>query len=265
MGQENQAIAVLKEGVELARSIGEHRLEKKAELDLVNMKVDLGGAPLAELQSEAEEAMQVLSDFGPSEELSHATALLGTINLRRGEMREAALRYEAAAELGRRGDSLYAETQSRQDFLVAMCLGPHHVDQLLKRGQLELAWARSRGVLRLEATALWVMAAAEAMLDHFGDADELLQEIDSLTQRLTLETVMVRVLLRGPVSLACWPVDPNMPRKDCVPYASSWNEPISGLRCSRGRPFHCFGQGVGTAVRLSLDTCRQAGGPASTL
>lgn len=197
IGQTGEATALLTTAAQLARSKGERRLQMKAELNLINIKVDEGGAPLAELQAGTEEAVHVLSDLGPSEELSHATALLGGIHMRRGEMRKSALRCEEAAELGRRGGSIFAETQSRKDVLVSMCLGPHHAEEVLARGRRELDWARSRSALRLEATALWAMATAEAMRDRFGDADELLQEIDSLTQRLTLETVVGESFAEG--------------------------------------------------------------------
>lgn len=191
IGQINQATAVLTEAVDLAQSIGDHRLKTKADLTLLNIKVDLGGARLAELQSQAEKAVDVLSEFGPSEELSHATALVATTHLRRGQMREATVRYEAAAEQGSRAGSLYAETMCRRDALGSMSLGPYHVADIVHKARLELDWARARGSLRLEGTALWASALAEAMSGRFDEANGFLQEIDSLVQRLGLRRLSV--------------------------------------------------------------------------
>lgn len=200
-GHVDDATAVLREASELAEANGDRRLQTKADLSLIKIDVDHGGSSLEDLQPRAESAVAVLKEFPPSEELAHATALVASIHARRGQLRQAASHFDEAGGVGSRAGSLYAMAESRRHSLFCMWLGPHHVDDILRRGREEAAWARDKGTLRLLGWSLCAMALAEGMKNHVDAAQEFLEQADAIRQRLGLEAILGDVISYPPAEV----------------------------------------------------------------
>jgi tetratricopeptide (TPR) repeat protein len=91
---------------------------------------------------------------------------------------------ETAADHGRRAGDDYAEAGSRHGVLVAKTLGPCPVGEVLRHARSEIAWARERGELRVEATALSVVALCEAMRGQFSEAHDLITRLESIEDQV---------------------------------------------------------------------------------
>ena len=180
----SEAAGVLEEGIELARTAGDRRVEVRGLVSLLNFKLDMGLVRPEAIRAQIAEALQRLGGLVPSAESCHALAVIAGTYFYGGSMRQARHFFEESADHGRRAGVDYAEGFWRADLLNAAWLGPDPIGEVVALAEDDLTWARARGARRLEATALSVVAGGEAMRCNQPRARRHLDELATIHRQL---------------------------------------------------------------------------------
>ena len=149
----------------------------------------MGHGDLDAIRAQAWEALHGLEGHIPSNESCHALAVIGATYFHGGSLRHARTFMEESADHGRRAGLDYAESFSRASLLDAAWFGPDPVAEVVALAENDLAWARARGAMRLEATALSVLAGGEAMRCNNPRSRGFLDELVSIRGQLRFQDI----------------------------------------------------------------------------
>jgi class 3 adenylate cyclase/tetratricopeptide (TPR) repeat protein len=172
-----RAEAAFMRGLNAARALGNRDAEARANLYLLNIKVDQGQLSLDELVGKLGELEQRVGKLHNPETAAHGQALLGAAYINQGALAQARTKWDLAVAQADRSESNYVRSEARVGTLLSSLWGPDHIDDVLARAREYLRWANERGALRLRAAALAVLALVLTMGGRSDESEAHLEEL----------------------------------------------------------------------------------------
>jgi class 3 adenylate cyclase/tetratricopeptide (TPR) repeat protein len=175
-----EALEAYGKAIEAAEAAGDVRRATHGALGILEVRGFLGqeGEPPASQPDVVTDAVRLFNELGDLRGLAKAWRAKAYDYWTTGRLTRAAGASRRAIGFARRAadEQLEAEALSSRCFILFW--GPRHVSEVTNDVQETLQWARSRGLRRLEADALRILARIAAMQRRFPEARALLREAD---------------------------------------------------------------------------------------
>jgi tetratricopeptide (TPR) repeat protein len=188
-----RADEVLTEAIETARSTGDRRLEARAGVRRVFVRLLLD--PEASQALSLQEVERYIGFFEESSDdlgLAEARSLIGTIRFWQGRAAVAEENLERAIAHARRAGSRRQEADCLRWLALVISEGPTPADEGVRR--LESILAQGGGDRRVEAAVMAKQGQLEAMRGRFEPARNLITQAKSLSRELGDQVALVGVL-----------------------------------------------------------------------
>ena len=182
-GRLTEAAAILAEARGLADSAGDERLEARAHIEelVLRLRVDPGRA-LAEAREAGARARRTFGEAGDELGLCRLSYLQAQVHWLEGRAAAAVEAWERAATYARRADDQRRLAEILRWIPSAVLFGPTPVPEAIRR--CEEIRQLLRGNLRAQSEILPALGGLYAMTGRFGSARELLAESDAILEEL---------------------------------------------------------------------------------
>ncbi|MGH2817544.1 MAG: hypothetical protein ACRDJS_03665 [Actinomycetota bacterium] len=207
-----RADVVLTEAIEAARAKGDRRLEARAGVRRVFVRLLLD-PQISQGQSlmEVERYVRLFEDWADDLGLAEARVLVGTIRMWQGRAAVAEESLERAIAHARRARNRRQEAEALRWLAVVILLGPIPAEEGIRR--LESILDQGRGDRRVEIAVTRTRAELEAMRGRFERARELITRAKTLARELG-DLVGVAGVLRHSGAVEMLAGDPVGAEKD---------------------------------------------------
>ncbi len=190
-GDFDEAEQIFQKGIDAAEAIGDKGSGAHARVQkfILLQQTDLETSA-EEAIAEAEKAIDVFEELHDEIGLSTAWHLKAYSFTTLARSLDAERALERSIAHGKRANNHLAEAVSRRALIVTMLFGPTSVEDLVRRVEDHLEWARLTGDLVTEARALGALGQARGMLGEADEARALIERekriLDELGSRLRL-------------------------------------------------------------------------------